>query len=652
MPGQSAIDAIRELEASERLFRAIVELGTDCVALIGADNVITYASPSLLRALGYEKHEMVGQLARTFVHPDDMAIADATGMKAPADLPFVSTLRLLHKDGTWRWHEGTSTNLLDDPAVRAVISNRHDVTAQREENQRMAFQAALLAEVDQPVIATGADGAIKYWNDAAARLYGWTAEEVLGVQSKEVFRPTWPLGSDEMYRSLHSTSSWRGPLRHQTRTGDSLDVEVSIRVQRDERGTWIGTIAAIQDFTARRRLEAQLLDARKMEAIGLLAGGVAHDFNNLLGIIAGYTELALRTIPEGHPAVASLAEVRGAAERGADLGRKLLALSRRQIVEARPVDVGAAVGELARLLERVVGEDVQLVVQVPEERLVARAEPAQLEQVLLNLCTNARQAMPNGGRLAVVVRAADFDETFVARQPWARVGAFVEISVSDTGAGMDEDTRTRAFEPFFTTKEDGTGLGLATVYGVVRQHRGIVRLESTPGTGTTVSVFLPRVDEATMPADSVVAPAVRPASAPMPSPPPPSVRGAGELILLAEDEPSLRALVVTALADLGYRVIATADGEQALRAYEQQSEEIRLVVLDVVMPRLGAREVYERMRALRPDVRVLLTTGYAPESTRMAEIFRRADVRVLEKPFSTEALARSVRQALDRSSPQ
>jgi two-component system cell cycle sensor histidine kinase/response regulator CckA len=630
-------DSVRTFEASERLFRAIVEVGADCIALFGTDNVIRYVSPALLRALGYETHEMVGHPARNFVHPDDARLADSASHGAPPDRPVVTTLRLLHKNGSWRLHEGTSTNLLHDPAVRAIVSNRRDVTERRADEARVAFQAELLAQVNQPVVATDGEGRLTYWNDAASRLYGWTSEEVLGRSSEEVFRPRWPQGTEEMYRALHGVGSWRGCLKHTTRAGEDLDAEVSIRMQLDERGAALGTIAVIQDVTASRRLEEQLLQSRKMEAVGLLAGGVAHDFNNLLAVITGYTELALRKLPAGDPVAAHLEEVRSAAGRGADLGRKLLALSRRQILRAGPVDVGAAVEDFVRLMDRIVGEDVELAVQLPPAQVVVRADAVQLEQVLLNLCTNARQAMPHGGRLGVIVRAVDFDAAFVARHPWARAGSFAEVTVSDTGAGMDDATRARAFEPFFTTRTEGTGLGLATVYGVVRQHGGLVRLESEVGAGTTVSVYLPRLDGAPPPSMRARAPSLVPTE---------TARG-GEVVLLAEDEPSLRALVKTTLTELGYRVIAASDGEEALREYERHGAEIALVMLDVVMPRLGAREVVERMRATRPDVKVLLTTGYAPESTRMGELFQRVAVRVLEKPFTTEALAASVRRAID-----
>jgi nitrogen-specific signal transduction histidine kinase/ActR/RegA family two-component response regulator len=402
---------------------------------------------------------------------------------------------------------------------------------------------------------------------------------------------------------------------------------------RDERGVPRTGIAVAQDVTARKRLEEQLRQSQKMEAIGLLAGGVAHDFNNILAIIVGFAEIAGRNVAAGVPADDALEEVANAARRGAELTRKLLTLSRKQIVQPRAVDVVATVAEFTRLIERIVGEDVEIVVEGEAAPLVVRADAVQLEQVLLNLCTNARQAMPEGGTLRVTTRTASFDASHVRREPWAHIGAFAELSVSDTGVGMDAATRARAFEPFFTTKPEGTGLGLATVYGIVRQHGGFIHVESAPGAGTWIRVFLPLLDDVA------------------PSAPTSRVIDAGrrgtETILVAEDEPSLRAIVASSLRDAGYTVVEASDGEEAAREFEARSTEIALVVLDVVMPRLGARGAYERMRAISPDVKVLLTTGYAPDASRIAELLDPARVRVLEKPFTQQALRAEVRSMLD-----
>ena len=324
-----------------------------------------------------------------------------------------------------------------------------------------------------------------------------------------------------------------------------------------------------------------------MEAIGLLAGGVAHDFNNLLAVILGFSELAARKLPTGHPVASQLTEVFDAARRGAELTRKLLAFSRKQIIQPRPVEVGTAVDDFSRMIRRIVGEDVDLSIDRPAGELVIRADPVQLEQVLLNLCTNARQAMPAGGKLRLTSRPVDLDDAFVARHPWARAGGFAEIAVSDDGVGMDETTRVRAFEPFFTTKREGTGLGLATVYGIVRQHGGFVHVESAEGAGTTVRVFLPRATEA-----APVVHAARPTACTIAASRP---RRGHEVVRVAEDEPSLRALVTMTLTELGYRVITARDGEEAVKRFEENSKDVSLVLLDVVMPGIDARQAYEAL---------------------------------------------------------
>jgi signal transduction histidine kinase len=442
---------------------------------------------------------------------------------------------------------------------------------------------------------------------------------------------------DAMVSTLRTKSAWRGETTLFAKAGHPVVVELSVCLVRDEAGVPMHAITVMQDMTLRKRLEEQLRQSQKMEAIGLLAGGVAHDFNNLLAVILGFSELAARKLPTGHPVASQLSEVFEAARRGGELTRKLLAFSRKQIIQLRPVDVGAQVEDFTRMIQRIVGEDVELVVERWPEAVAVRADPTQLEQVLLNLCTNARQAMPAGGKLVLRTCAVELDEVFATQHPWARAGSFAEITVTDTGEGMDAATMARIYEPFFTTKREGTGLGLATVYGIVQQHGGFLDVESARGVGTTFRVYLPRTTE-----QAHAAKLNGGASVPVPH----ELRGT-EMVLVAEDEPSLRALVTITLTDLGYRVIATRDGAEAVREFEAHAADVALVVLDVVMPRLDAREAYERIRVIRPDVRVLFTTGYAPASTRLAQLLEGGTVPVLEKPFTPVALAAKVRSAID-----
>jgi PAS domain S-box-containing protein len=496
------------LEASERRFRAVVEQGADCIVMFGADTRITYVSPAATRAFGWSEEEMIGAPATDFVHPDDRAVAFSAGRGAAPGVVNERTMRIRRKDGAWRWHDGTSTNLLQDPAVRAVVSTSRDVTEEKERHERLSFQAAMLAQVNEPVVATDLQGTFTYWNAAAERAFGWTAAEVLGKSSDEIFHPSYPRGHEELVASLQATDTWRGEIVADKKSGEYITVEASIRILRD-----VGmAITVMKDITERRALEEQVRQSQKMEAIGLLAGGVAHDFNNLLAVIVGFSELAARKLPQGHPVAAQLAEVFDAARRGGDLTRKLLAFSRKQIIQPRVLDAAEAVDDFSRLLSRILGEDVELKIDHAEDEILVRADPVQLEQVLLNLCTNARQAMPQGGVLRLSTSHVTFDAATVRRQPWARVGTFVEIMVADTGIGMDARTKQHVFEPFFTTKPEGTGLGLATVHGIVQQHGGFVHVESAPGQGTTFRVYFPRAED--VPASSA------PRSGPPPQTPP------------------------------------------------------------------------------------------------------------------------------------
>jgi PAS domain S-box-containing protein len=634
-------EAYRRLEErlreSDRLWRSLVESSPDVVLLIDPEGTVLFCNR--VRA-PFEGRTVVGAkiwefaadggesrlrpVLRKLVETREAFRYEAPGMPRP--------------DGSKFWYEVCAIPLVIEGVVERIIWSATDVTVRRNALETLKFQAALLSQVSQPVIATDGEARrITYWNEAAERLYGWTQAEVLGRESTELLhtRILDPAGHEAIRASIDAVDAWQGELGHTTKSGNEIVVAASVRVQRDEKREIVGSIAVMNDVTAKRSLEEQLRQSQKLEAIGLLAGGVAHDFNNLLAIIMGFSESSVRKLPPGHPVAEQLEEVIDAARRGGELTRKLLAFSRKQVMRPGPLDVHAAVESFTRLLLRIVGEDVELCIEREEGTLVVRADAVQLEQVLLNLCTNARQAMPEGGRLVLRTRAAPFDAAFVASHPWARVGSFAEISVSDTGVGMDEATRARIFEPFFTTKREGTGLGLATAYGIVQQHGGFVNVESDPGKGSTFRVYLPRVDEGGASRATVASAKVAEGS-----------RG-HELILLAEDEPSLRSLATAMLRDLGYRVIAVADGEEAVREYALHFAEIALVVLDVVLPRLDARQAYEQMRVIRPDVKVLFTTGYAPESTRLGALREGGRFSLLEKPFMPSVLAERVRTLID-----
>ena len=618
------------------LWRALVEASPDVVLVVDPDGTILFVNRI---APVFADRQVVGRKIWEF------AVGDEPRARLQGQLAEVVAKRKAvffenpgyRVDGSRGWYEVRAIPVVVEGRIDRILWSSTDVSERRNAVERLAFQARLLDQISQPVVAVDPESRITHWNQGAERLYGFTAGEAVGQLTHDLLQTEHPGpgGKEAMIRTLRATGFWSGELSHVTKGGERLVVHTSIRLIRDEQGEVMQGIGVMQDVTQRKRLEEQLRQSQKMEAIGLLAGGVAHDFNNILAVILGFSELAVRKLPPGHPVGAQLTEVFDAARRGGELTRKLLAFSRKQIIQPRLLDVCASVEDFTRMIRRIVGEDVEIVLEAAPHAVPVRADPVQLEQVLLNLSTNARQAMPAGGTLRLTTRATELDDAFVARHPWARAGSFAEVVVSDTGVGMDDATRARVFEPFFTTKADGTGLGLATVYGIVEQHGGFVHVESTPGAGTTFRVFLPRSGDSTPPPRATNG-----------APPAHGPRGT-ELVIVAEDEPSLRALVTTTLTELGYRVIAACNGEEAVREYELHAPHVALVLLDVVMPRLDARETYERLRAVRADVRVLFTTGYAPSSTRLAELLQSGRVPVLEKPFTPQALAAKVRTAID-----
>jgi two-component system cell cycle sensor histidine kinase/response regulator CckA len=388
---------------------------------------------------------------------------------------------------------------------------------------------------------------------------------------------------------------------------------------------------------ARRQLETQLRQGQKMEAIGRLAGGVAHDFNNILGVIQGEAHLLLQPLPADDPRRAGLEQILFATERAAALTQQLLAFSKSQVLEVRPIDLNVSVARLAGMLDRLVGSRVEVVFERRAASGRVRADPSQIEQVLMNLAVNARDAMPDGGRL----RIATAEEELAATSPWlprdASPGRYISLTVSDTGHGMSEAVQARAFEPFFTTKgaEHGTGLGLATVYGIVAQSGGFIHLESPPGGGTTFRIFLPRAgeEEGAAPSESA-APGESPASL-----------AVGETVLLAEDQPALCQLIAKSLERRGYRVLAAEDSSAALAAAEGYAGEIHLLLTDISMPGMGGRELADRLSRIRPGVRVLYMSGY-PQSTMVERGEIDSDALVITKPFTMESLTRKLREAL------
>jgi signal transduction histidine kinase len=382
---------------------------------------------------------------------------------------------------------------------------------------------------------------------------------------------------------------------------------------------------------ALRRTEEWLMHSQKLEAIGSLAGGVAHDFNNLLTAILGNTQLLLGKFGEDNPHRNKMLEIEKAGKRAAALTRQLLAFSRRQLLERCTVRLNETVGSTIKMLERIIGEDIQVSKILAADLWTVYADAAQIDQVLMNLGVNARDAMPNGGRLLISTKNVVLDESYSIQYPYAQPGKYVQLEVSDTGCGMDAKTRQRIFEPFFTTKEigKGTGLGLSMAYGIIKQHYGHINVYSEPGHGTTFRVYLPATEMA------VDEEAIRAA---------PHYSGGTETILVAEDEEALRWLVKDILESLGYEVLLADDGKSAVEVFVKNRERIDVLLMDLVMPRMSGLEAYEQIQRLRPNLPLVIMTGYSSDSV---HCFERFDGLVLQKPYNIESLGGIIREALD-----
>jgi PAS domain S-box-containing protein len=393
------------------------------------------------------------------------------------------------------------------------------------------------------------------------------------------------------------------------------------------------------DMTERRNLEEQYRQAQKMEAIGQLAGGIAHDFNNLLTAIRGFCELLSESLGSRPEYLADLGEIRRAAEQATSLTQQLLAFSRRQVLELHVLDLRDALRSMTPMLKRLIGEDVEIVLRLPDDLGRVKADPGQIEQVVLNLAINARDAMPNGGKLFLEVADVVLDESYARAHAPTRPGRYVMLAVSDTGIGMDAATQARAFEPFFTTKQKGkgTGLGLATVYGIVRQSGGHIWLYSEPGRGSTFKVYLPLVE------DAVDAPVPQQSSSS-------SMRGS-ETILVVEDEAGVRELVRRALKRFGYRILVASDPREALAVSESEVSPIHLLISDVVLPQMSGKAVAAQIVLARPDLRVLFMSGYTDDAIVHHGVLEHGTP-FLQKPFTPDALARKVREVLDATNPQ
>ncbi len=642
-------ESLRATQESSARFLSVFEHAPMGIGLTDANSqVLCAVNPALARMLGYAPEELVG------VEPERIWQRNELGKRAALlDRLRSGDLERIEFEAGFRRRDGAGVPIRGmltlirsrSGEARYVLGVFEDESAHRAAQVEISKLSRAVEQSPVLVMITDRCGTIEYVNRKFREVTGYSAEEVIGQNPRILKSGEMPAdGYEHLWATLRAGGEWRGEFHNRKKNGELYWEDAAISALRDEHGNVTHFIAVKEDVTARklaevrlREVQDQLAVAQKMEAVGLLAGGVAHDFNNLLSAILGFSELANATLGAGHPAAPSLAQVIAAGRRAADLTRQLLVFSRQQVIAERVIDVRTLLADLEKMLRRLIGEHIRFTTDLASGLPSVLADPGQLEQVVVNLVVNARDAMPDGGTLRIEASLAQVGPELVELHPGIRAGAFVRIRVEDSGCGISDAVRARMFEPFFTTKEagKGTGLGLSTVYAIVHKAGGFIEVRSVVGRGTSFAVHLPAADRA-FEAD---APA-KPSGAGFP-------RGS-EWVLVVEDDDTVRAVVSQILRSAGYRVLDVSGPDEALSVVARVGQPVDLLITDVVMPAMNGRLLAERIHAMRPDLPVIFLSGYADEElVRSAMLARRGTF--LQKPAPPAVILATVREVLDRN---
>jgi PAS domain S-box-containing protein len=592
--------------------------------------------------LGYSASELEGKHFSAITHPEDISATAAALRKMTEEK--LSTerweKRYLHKSGSAVWGlVSTSMMLGEGGQPEYSLVQVVDITERKRAEAELASSEAkyrsLFEESKDAIYISNRNGELTDINPAGVELFGYDSKREL-LQARIDWDLYW---NAEDRQAMAGLIEQRGFIKDvevvlRNRHGRRVTVLETSNAMRDVAGNIVGYRGILHDITQRRELENQLRLSQRLDAVGRLAGGVAHDFNNMLTAILGYTDLAAMRLASDHPVQTYIAEIGKAAERSSTLTRQLLAFSRQQVLQPRLLDLNGVIRSFAKLLQRTLGEDIELISELAPDLGPVQADPGSIEQILMNLAVNARDAMAGGGKLTIETFNAELDRAYADEHTPVQPGAYVCVAVSDTGAGMDETTRNRIFEPFFTTKErgKGIGLGLSTVYGIVKQSGGYVWVYSEPGQGTSFKIYLPRagaVEVADQPGSQTVA----------------ALRG-NETILLVEDDAAVRRLTSEILTESGFRVFPAGGMEEALAICERRAgESIDLLITDIVLPGIGGVDLAQRIAAIRPGIKVLYMSGYADRAVR-GQLSEGAVF--LSKPFTPAALVSKVRAAIEQ----
>ena len=636
----------RELVEREELFHLISENAADMIAIVDMEGRRIFNSLSYQRVLGYSPQELRASTPFQQIHPDDRErVREAAEKARHSGIGQTLEYRLRHKNGTWLVLESTSSVIRDAKGEpeKLVIVNRNVTERKRAEEALRRSEADFRSVVeDAPygIYRASITGRFLQVNPAVLKMLGYEQEHELLERdlAADIFR------HDGEYQHLADlllrTEEVKDiEMEWKKKDDTSITVRCSGRRINDENGAPAYFAVFAEDVTEKRVLERQLRMAQKMEAIGRLSGGIAHDFNNLLGVIIGYSRVLMRALGAGNALCEHALEIEKAGERAASLTKQLLAFSRQQVLTPAILDLNTLASDMQGMLPRLLGEDIQVSLELDPELGSVKADQSQIEQIIMNLAVNARDAMPMGGKLKIQTTNVELDQTYTRNHSGSKIGDYVLLAVTDTGTGMDAATLTHIFEPFFTTKErgQGTGLGLATVYGIVKQSDGYIWVDSVPGKGASFQIYLPR---------HAGQPAVEEQKFDLGE-----KLGGSESILLVEDAEPLRKLAQTFLEASGFRVLSAGSGEEALEVAAGCGRSLDLLLTDVVMPGMNGRVLAEQLSPRQPGIKVLYMSGYT-DSFIAGHGVLEPGTYLLHKPFTEEVLIQKVRDVLDGGKKQ
>jgi PAS domain S-box-containing protein len=635
-----AEEALRE---SELRFRSVWEKGTDGMRIINEEGIVVLVNDAYCKMTEKPREEIEGKPMSIIYEAAKQAevLRKHQERFRSRNIPAYLERELVLWNGKRISLELSNTFLEIPHQPTLSLSVLRDITQRKQAEKQISMLAHAVRSISECVSITDMEDTVLFVNEAFLKTYGYDEHELLGKHIS-VVRP--PTNLPEVVREILPATlrgGWYGELFNRRKDGSEFPVFLSTSVIRDEKGQPVALVGVAADITERKRaeeewkkLQGQLIQAQKMESLGTLAGGIAHDFNNVLGIILGHASLLERSPADPRTVKTSTEAITKAGNRGASLVKQLLTIARKSDVLFEPVLLNDSVNELLKLLTETFPKTISISLDLEKNLPATVADPTQLHQVLLNLCVNARDAMPNGGTLTITTKRQQ-GETIRGRFPKAAAPEYIALLVADTGTGMNEATRSRIFEPFYTTKEigKGTGLGLSLIYGILEKHNGFVDVESELGKGTTLHLYFPLSQQ-------LVEPVLVQKQAPGELP------GGNETILIVEDEEMLRQLVKAVLEGTGYTVLTASDGEEAVETYKRHQGEIQLVLSDMGLPKFGGYEVYQRLKNLNPAVRMIFASGYL-EPAMKSQIFREGVRDFIQKPYDADEVLRAIRSVLD-----